>query len=400
MAGQGDVAAQEQHTEYEAVRAKIAARFTSENDIPKAIFSDPTVYQEELKRIFSGKYWHMVAHRAELPELDSFKTLWLGETPILLTRGGDDRIRAFVNACSHRGTLLEQRPKGCSKQFQCPYHRWLFDNEGAFRGAPGQRNFRADFDPLDYGLPELKVEEFAGLVFCSVAADVSLEDWLGDCAGHVRDCMLDDGRMTLLGYQKAIFNTNWKTYFDNDFYHAPLLHMGFRLLSWQGGKGEVRVVEPVGHFSVGYESSPYVDNGFLSDPTLVEMRGTDFRARVVALRPAYVLTKHLDTISIRFVRPLGVDRTEVTYAFFGHETDSPEYRAHRVRQASNLLGPSGMITIEDAAVFNRQQKTAQDGGMSRFVNGVDNAAADSTQNDENGNTAGWAYYRGVMGFDS
>lgn len=389
----------EKHSEYEDVRARIAAKFPSENDIPKAIFSDPVVYREELKRIFMGNYWHMVAHRAELPEINSFKTFWLGETPILLTRGEDDRIRAFINSCTHRGTLLEQRPKGCSKEFQCPYHRWLFDNSGAFRGGPGQRNFRSDFDPLDYALPELKVGEFAGLIFCSAAAEAGIEQWLGACAGHVRDVMMDDGKLTLLGYQKAIFSANWKTYFDNDFYHAPLLHMGFRLLSWQGGQGEVQVAEPVGHFSVGYESSPYVDNGFLADPTLVEMRGTDFRARVVALRPAYVLTKHLDTISVRFVRPLGVDRTEVTYAFFGHESDSPELRAHRVRQASNLLGPSGMITIEDAAVFNRQQMTSRDGGMSRFVVGVDRPAVEATQNDENGNTAGWAYYRGVMGFD-
>jgi len=388
------------NVEYEPVRAAIAARFRSPIDLPKEIFSDPTVYKEELKRIFYGKYWHMLAHRAELPELNGFKTTWLGEMPVLITRGADDRVRAFINACSHRGTLLEQRATGCAEKFQCPYHRWLFDNAGAFCGAPGIRNFRSDFKKEDYALTELKVEEFAGLIFCSVAADMSLEAWLGACGEHVRDCMIDDGRLTLLGYQKAIFHTNWKTYFDNDFYHAPLLHLGFRVLGWAGGKGVVHVTEPVGHFSVGYDSEPYVDNGFLADPSVVETRGTDLRARVVALRPTYVLTKHVDTIGVRFVRPLGVDRTEVTYAFFGHESDTPEYRQHRVRQASNLLGPSGLITIEDAAVFNRQQMTAGDRGLSRFVNGVDQPPSESTQNDENGNTVGWAYYREVMGFAS
>jgi anthranilate 1,2-dioxygenase large subunit len=276
----------------------------------------------------------------------------------------------------------------------------MFDNKGAFIGAPGQANFRSDFETKDYGLRELKVEEFAGLVFCTMAAEASIEEWLGSCAGHVRDCMMDDGRLTLLGYQKAVFPTNWKTYFDSDFYHAPLLHVGFRLLNWQGGKGDVHVEQPVGHFSVGYDSEPYKDNGFLADPSVVEMRGSDVRARVVALRPAYVLTKHVDTINVRFMRPLGVDRTEVCYAFFGHETDDSEYRTHRVRQATNLLGPSGFITIEDAAVFSRQQRTAADGGLTRFVNGVDQSPSESTQNDENGNVAGWAYYRQVMGFDA
>jgi len=162
----------------------------------------------------------------------------------------------------------------------------------------------------------------------------------------------------------------------------------------------VKIAHPVGHFSVGYDSTPYVDNGYLADPSVVQTLGTDVRARVVALRPVYVITKHVDTINVRFVRPLGVDRTEVSYAFFGHETDTPEYRRQRVRQASNLLGPSGFISIEDAAVFNRQQRTAGDEGLARFVKGTDRPSSEATQNDEIGNVVGWAYYREVMGFDS
>lgn len=385
---------------YERVRAAVAARFTNPLDLPKEIFSDPVIYREELSRIFYGPYWHPLAHRAELPEANSFKTAWLGEVPVLITRGADDRIRAFVNTCAHRGTLLEQRPVGVANEFQCPYHRWLFSNEGAFCGAPGQREFRSDFDEKEYALGGLRVEEFAGLIFVSRHPEAPLlEAWLGDCAGHLRDCMLDEGHLTLLGYQKVVYHTNWKTYFDNDFYHAPLLHQGFRILGWQGGKGDVAIAQPVGHFSVGYESTPYVDNGYLADTSVVETRGADRRARVVALRPVTVVTKHVDTVNVRFARPLGVDRTEVSYAFFGHESDTEEYRRHRVRQASNLLGPSGFITIEDAAVFNRQQATAGDGGLERFVKGVDGGPEVATQNDEIGNTVGWAYYREVMGFD-
>jgi anthranilate 1,2-dioxygenase large subunit len=392
--------AREPDAEYEPIRAAVAARFTNPLDLPKEIFSDPVIYREELKRIFYGPYWHPVAHRAELPELNSFKTAWLGEIPVIITRGADDRIRALVNSCSHRGTLLEQRRVGVANEFQCPYHRWLFDNEGAFCGAPGQRDFRADLTDKDYALPALRVEEFAGLIFVTLDRDAPLlETFLGECAQPLRDCMIDEGRLTLLGYQRVVYKTNWKTYFDNDFYHAPLLHQGFRILGWQGGKGDVAIAQPVGHFAVGYQSSPYVDNGYLADPSVVEFRGDDDRARVVALRPVSVITKHVDTINVRFARPLGVDRTEVSYAFFGHESDSPEFRDHRARQASNLLGPSGFITIEDAAVFNRQQMTSGDLGHQRFVKGVDNPPEDATQNDEIGNTIGWAYYREMMDLD-
>ncbi|TYB41067.1 aromatic ring-hydroxylating oxygenase subunit alpha [Actinomadura chibensis] len=385
---------------YEAVRAKVAARFTNPLDLPKEIFADEVVYQEELRRIFNGPFWHPVAHRAELREPGAFKTTWLGGVPLLVTLGEDGEVRAFVNTCTHRGTLLEQRATGVAAEFECPYHRWLFDNQGCFRGAPGQRDFRADFDAGDYALRALRVAELAGLVFVTRdPAAPSLEAFLAEAASPLRDCMLDDGRLTLLGYQKVVYRTNWKTYFDNDFYHAPLLHTGFRLLGWQGGSGKVITTRPVGHLCVEYQSRPYVDNGYLADTSVVEFRGDDDRARVVALRPVTVVTKHLDTINVRFARPLGVDRTEVHYAFFGHQDDSPEYAAHRVRQASNLLGPSGFITIEDAAVFNRVQKTAGDDGYQRFVKGADRPPEQATQNDELANTIGWAYYREVMGFD-
>lgn len=393
-------AAEKADAEYEAVRAAVAARFTNPLDLPKEIFADPVVYREEMRRIFNGPFWHPVAHRAELPEPGGFKTTWLGAVPLLVTRGADGRIRAFVNTCTHRGTMLEQRATGVATEFECPYHRWLFDNEGCFRGAPGQRDFRADFDAKDYALPTLRVAELAGLIFVTRDPQApSLEEFLGEAAGPLRDCMLDDGRLTLLGYQNVVYRTNWKTYFDNDFYHAPLLHTGFRMLGWQGGSGKVTITQPTGHLCVEYQSRPYVDNGYLADTSVVEFRGDDDRARVVALRPVTVVTKHLDTINVRFARPLGVDRTEVRYAFFGHEGDSAEYARHRVRQASNLLGPSGFITIEDAAVFNRVQKTAGDDGYQRFVKGADRALEEATQNDELANTIGWAYYRKVMGFD-
>jgi len=384
---------------YEPTRKAVAARFTSSADLPKEIFSDAEIYQQELEQIFYGPYWHPLAHRAELPELGSFKTTWLAETPVLITRTADDQIHAFINSCAHRGALLEQRSCGVAQQFECPYHRWLFDNEGQFRAAPDQKEFRADFRKEDYGLPELRVAEHAGLIFVTRdAATPSLEAFLGEAASPLSDCMLDDGKLVLIGYQKVIYQTNWKAYIDNDPYHAPLLHTAFRLLDWQGSKGKLVTTQPHGHMCILYDIKHYEDNGFLNDPSAVEFRGSDDRARVVALRPVTGITKHLDTINVRFARPLGVDRTEVHYAFFGHQSDSPEYAEHRVRQSSNLLGPSGYISIEDAAIYNRVQATTRDGGTARFVKGVGKPREEWTQNDEAANTDWWQHYRQIMGF--
>lgn len=385
--------------DFEAVRRKVALRFREPTKLPKEIFSDEAIYREELQRFFYGPYWHPVAHRAELPATGSFKTTWLAEVPVILTRTADDEVRAFINSCSHRGALLEQRRCGVAAQFECPYHRWLFGNDGGFIGAPGRKEFRSDFCETDYSLVPLRVAEHAGLIFVSrdrLAPD--LQSFLGAAASPLADCMLDDGRLKLIGYQKVIYQANWKAYIDNDPYHAPLLHAAFRLLNWHGSKGQLITTRPYGHMCILYQINHYVDNGFLNDPSAISFLGTDDRARVVALRPVTGITKHLDTINIRFARPLGVNRTEVSYAFFGHQDDTPEYLEHRVRQSSNLLGPSGYISIEDAAIYNRVQLTTNDGGYARFVKGVGKPRDQWSQNDEASNTEWWAHYRTRMGF--
>ncbi len=266
--------------EFDHIQPAIRKRFTSAADIPpKEVFSDPDVYREELTRIFYGPYWHPIAHRAELAERNAFRTRWLADVPLLMVRDGDDRIRVFVNSCAHRGgTLLEQRRcGGVAERFECPYHRWIFNNDGRFAGAPRRMQFRPDFREEDYGLRELHVvEAWGGLIFVSMAAQPPpFDDYLGDSADPLRDCMVDDGGdLTLLGYQTVVFQSNWKkTYIDNDPYHAPLLHSAFKLLNWQGGSGNVLVSEPYGHMSILYDAQPYVDNGFLADPSVVTRMG-------------------------------------------------------------------------------------------------------------------------------
>jgi len=68
--------------------------------VPKAAFASAEIYQLELEKIFLGPVWHAVAHIAELPNPDDFKSTYLGETPILVVHQKDGQIKAFYNACT------------------------------------------------------------------------------------------------------------------------------------------------------------------------------------------------------------------------------------------------------------------------------------------------------------
>ncbi len=60
---------------------------------------------------------------AALPEAGSYIARVAAGTPLLVVRGDDGVVRAFRNACRHRGMALKEG-SGCAKSFVCPYHAW------------------------------------------------------------------------------------------------------------------------------------------------------------------------------------------------------------------------------------------------------------------------------------
>ncbi|MBN9427629.1 MAG: Rieske 2Fe-2S domain-containing protein [Burkholderiales bacterium] len=374
------------------------------NRVPKEVFFREDVFEREMERIYKGPQWHPVAHECELPNRGDYKTMHVGPVPVLIVRGDDGTVRTFENSCPHRGTQLRTDSRGTGRTIECPYHRWAFNTRGQLMGAPGVQEFPAGFRKEDNGLKACRTETMHGVVFTTLSQDtLDLKTYLGDTPDYIARALGGDGRLKLMGYQKVSFATNWKEYSDNEGYHAPLLHGAFRLLQWQGGKG-VQFITQDAHKVTAAELGHAPDNGFLNDPSLIQLfdRSRTPESIVVALFPVSLILKHLDVMTIRYAIPRSVDSTEVHYAYYSHVDDSPELALHRLRQASNLLGPSGLISLEDGAVFNRLHVGATSGGTANFQKGVGDLKALRTtlaQNDEAGNLVRWEHYRKLMGFD-
>lgn len=374
------------------------------NEVPKEAFTRHDIYAEEVKRIFYGAEWHPVAHESELPSPGDFKTLRLAGVPLLVVRDMEGVVRVFFNACSHRGNQLVTAVRGNKTEFECPYHRWLFSSKGDLVGCPNQRDFTPRFSKSDYPLAQPRFDSFYGLIFVTLSDETEpLLEYLGEAQGTLRELLGGDGQLRLLGYQKVRYDCNWKSYTDNDGYHAPLLHRAFSMLNWQGGKGRQFAATKRGHLC--FESALSVATGpsVLKDKSLIEFKGQDpaVGSRIVMLFPTFVSTKHLDVINLRFAMPIDADTVEVHYAYFAHQDDSAEMVRHRLRQSSNLLGPCGLISMEDASIFHRIHIGNHTPGSAIFQKGVRDPAKLETeflQNDESGNLPRWEHYRSVMGF--
>ena len=148
--------------------------------------------------------------------------------PILVVRGRDDRLRAFLNVCRHRGAKVAD---GCGKarMFACPYHAWTYDLAGKVLGIPDERCFQ-EVRPERSSLTELPLCEKHGLVWVMPApahdgaTAFDIDPWLGGLGPE----LASDDFASWVFYDKRVIpeTMNWKILVDTfrEGYHIGFLH--------------------------------------------------------------------------------------------------------------------------------------------------------------------------------
>lgn len=186
-------------------------------------YTDPDRWQLEVDKIFK-RVPLMMAFGGELAVPGSYKAMTAVGVPILLTRGADGEVKAFVNMCSHRGAIVVPDGLGTARRFTCPYHGWTYDGDGQLVGITNRAEFGApDVDSL--GLASLPVGERAGMIFVSLMpeGDFHLDAFL---AGYDKVLAHFDLGGWHLANRCEIVGPNWKLAYDGylDYYHLPILH--------------------------------------------------------------------------------------------------------------------------------------------------------------------------------
>ncbi len=378
----------------------------ADNKIPREIFTDPDLFRVEMDALFTGAVWVLVGHESEIPRPGDYKTISIGAIPVIVVRAADGRVSVLVNACAHRGTRLVEGPYGNVLRggFRCIYHMWTYDTEGRLTAVSLPEDFPADFRKEDYGLPRARVETYRGAIFATFHEDAPpLGEYLAELSEGL-DRVLLDGALRYLGSIKVLFHTNWKLYVENiyDGYHVTALHTGFQVvrLRSHGGERLVPNYERNGHLWGRSRSTPVQElRPALRDMSLFDVRTkptTEHNMMVVF--PAGVVTDYFDTIQMRYVTPLAVDRTQIEFAFFGRSSDSEEFLDHRIRQGPEVLGPAGAITLEDAAALERVQLSAAARGENVILKGTPKRFPPYRHVDEAPIRHFYQAYRHLLGF--
>jgi phenylpropionate dioxygenase-like ring-hydroxylating dioxygenase large terminal subunit len=199
---------------------------TSTETLPFSWYSGEEPLRRERRQLFA-RAWQYAGRAEDVRQPGSFLTADAAGIPILVTRGEDGDLRAFLNVCRHRGAVLTE---GCGtrKTIQCHYHAWTYELDGSLRAAPRSER-EPGFDRSEWSLLPASVGEWGPFLFVNPDPGAPpLEEHLGALPEILaRDIDLDG----LVFHSRVAFgaDANWKVVTENflECYHCATAHPGF-----------------------------------------------------------------------------------------------------------------------------------------------------------------------------
>jgi choline monooxygenase len=268
--------------------------------------------------------------------------------PLVVTRGLDEKLRAFYNVCPHRAGPVAVG-QGNRKSLQCRYHGWTYNLEGQLTNAPefeGVKHWRKQ----DVCLQSIGVEAWGPWVFVNL--DTSAKP-LAETYGAIQEEILSKGfdlsQMSLIERRDYVIDCNWKVYVDNylEGYHLPMAHPGlFRELDYDQYQ-----VETFRYYSKQYAPIRPVREGDMRDRRYVRSEA-EAEALYYWIFPNVMLNVYLDNTSINIILPLDHERTLTIFEWYFQQPGTGEGWA----SMQEIIAFSDEIQQEDITIVEAVQK--------------------------------------------
>jgi len=350
-----------------------ARRFRVHSDI----YVEPDVFALEMRRIFE-RAWIFVAHESMIPNPGDYCTTAIGRQPVIVSRDDDGKVHVLFNRCAHRGSVVCREDRGHAKSFRCPYHGWMYRNDGSLIGAAQRSGYPEEFANWGLRLAEVaNVDSYRGLIFANLAEHCEpLMDRLAAVARYI-DAWSDrapEGRVTLpTGVHRYEYPGNWKLQMENgvDGYHGNYVHESFAdILQRSGERGasdisRTRNRVAANNYAKGLAGGDGLlerEDGMLGTidtrkypeyrQQLVNRYGPERADDILTQRNIFIFPNlYLFESHIRVIRPVHVTKTFVDV----HPTTlvgaSDEFNAARLEEHQRFFGPASFGQPDDIEIF-------------------------------------------------
>lgn len=355
--------------------------------IHRGVFADDDVYQRELAHIFS-RNWLYLCHESQIKQPGDFVTAYMGETPVIIARGEDNKIHVSINSCTHRGLPVCRSDSGNAKRFICPYHAWSFAVDGELVAIPQERHVQNCPDKSKLGLVKIpRVEDYRGLIFGSFNAAIeSLDDYLGEQKFYLDTYFnrFPQGVEVIGEPHKWLINANWKLPVENqlgDVAHGPHLHgsviekdsdsineihdYGLNCVTKAGHGAAIRLmpegcdptknawgIEGLAAFLGDEEFHRYLVDVQTSAHQRLGKTGARIKGLTYGVYPN--LSFLWSNSTLRVSHPRGPGKVEY-WSWWVVPVDAPDSVKQLLRSNYNLqFGPAGMLEEEDSEAWSQQ----------------------------------------------
>lgn len=280
--------------------------------LPVGAYLNDEVLAWERVHLFDG--WVALGRAEELKRPRQMKSYPAGASGVLVVRQDDGSLRAFENACRHRGhELLPCDGEAEHRAIVCPYHAWAYRLDGSLIGAPGYRDAK-NFDPAEYTLHPVEIQEWHGWIFANRGEGGPFEK-------HVEglDAILErydaEDLITVETHEYDVA-ANWKVIVENyqECYHCPSIHPELCAVSppdsgenlapqgdWIGGGMDLR--EHAATMSLDGHS----DGTVMTRLDEVEQRTVMY----IAVMPNMLISLHPDYIMTHLLTPISPGKTRI-----------------------------------------------------------------------------------------
>jgi phenylpropionate dioxygenase-like ring-hydroxylating dioxygenase large terminal subunit len=304
-----------------------------DSTLPWSWYTDPEVLRLERERIFRHT-WQYVGHVDELPVEGTFVATRAGDIPVVVTRAGDGELRAFLNVCRHRGSVVAEG-SGKRESLQCPYHAWTYALDGSLRAAP-----RADegIERELLGLVPLALERWGPFLFVHPNADAApLAETLRPVAASLPLEGLKFHHRTTY-----VLDANWKIACENylECYHCAVAHPAFSAVM-DVSPGQYRLQEGPLH------SSQYVHTRASGETGQFHFVWPNLKVNVYPGRP---------NVSIGPLWPDGPERTIGFLDYFFADGEDESWIA-------GVVELDDQVGREDAELVARVQRGVRTGAL-------------------------------------
>ena len=191
--------------------------------IPAHRYHSPEFARAEHEKLWP-RVWQIACSLDHVASPGDYYEYRCGRYSVLIVRGRDGELRAFQNACRHRGNVLCTGSGSGLRQLRCSYHGWVYDLKGELRGLPSRRGF-GEIDSSELSLPPVRVDTWGPLVFVNLDLDaMPLDEYLEGVPADIAWADIDAFHCSYSVRTPA--PANWKLVADgySETYHVQTLH--------------------------------------------------------------------------------------------------------------------------------------------------------------------------------